>query len=111
MPFNREVHEQEQAKAWCKHTPATPCAYCQDKHDEHEWITTFAQDPHGRWLERKRALDLRAKLADVREALALAVQQGFPCCGGSDEHPPEHTQDCMIREAIAAVDALRKVAP
>lgn len=23
---------------------------------------------------------------------------GFPCCGGSDEHPPEHTQDCSTRE-------------
>lgn len=20
----------------------------------------------------------------------------FPCCGGSDEYPPEHTQDCHV---------------
>lgn len=25
----------------------------------------------------------------------------FPCCGGSDENPPEHTMDCETRQAAA----------
>lgn len=23
----------------------------------------------------------------------------FPCCGGNDEYPPEHTEDCETRHA------------
>jgi hypothetical protein len=29
---------------------------------------------------------------------ALVGAPSFPCCGGSDEHPPAHTQDCSTRE-------------
>ena len=25
----------------------------------------------------------------------------FLCCGGSDEHPPEHTRDCPDRDDVA----------
>lgn len=33
----------------------------------------------------------------------------FPCCGGSDERPPEHTQDCSTRAgAIALVERVRE---
>ena len=28
----------------------------------------------------------------------------FPCCGGSDEHPPQHTQDCDMRPAPPAAE-------
>jgi hypothetical protein len=63
------------SKAWCKHTPDSPCPYCQDKHDEREWITTFAADPHGRWLERKRAVELRTMLEEANATIALANKE------------------------------------
>lgn len=30
----------------------------------------------------------------VGRAGRCSVAAAFPCCGGSDEHPPKHTQDC-----------------
>lgn len=31
--------------------------------------------------------------------LAAPVRNDFPCCGGSDEDPPECTQDCITRQS------------
>ena len=33
---------------------------------------------------------------DAIRALAPAAPMDFPCCGGSDEDPPQHTQDCSV---------------
>jgi hypothetical protein len=41
---------------------------------------------------------------------ALAAAGAFPCCGGSDEHPPEHTQDCVLSQARAITEADRGLA-
>jgi hypothetical protein len=30
----------------------------------------------------------------TRVCLPSSLPKGFSCCGGTDEHPPEHTQDC-----------------
>jgi hypothetical protein len=38
-----------------------------------------------------------AKVA-LRLGVPLDGGEGFPCCGGSDETPPEHTQDCHTRQ-------------
>lgn len=35
----------------------------------------------------------------------LERASGFDCCGGSDEHPPEHTQDCSSRQESERVCA------
>jgi hypothetical protein len=42
---------------YCRHRASNdgnPCASCLDKRAEHEWITTFANDPFARWREHKR---------------------------------------------------------
>lgn len=41
-----------------------------------------------------------------RRGLAVGLKctcdgSAFKCCGGTDEHPPEHTQDCATRAAPA----------
>lgn len=38
-----------------------------------------------------------AKAQAKRERRAAKRSPSFLCCGGSDEHPPEHTQDCPDR--------------
>jgi hypothetical protein len=45
------------------------------------------------WRRRVRLLD------------AWPPEESFACCGGTDEHPPEHAQDC----ATTVVDAVRIV--
>lgn len=42
---------------------------------------------------------------DLMMALRGALEHGgFPCCGGSDEHPPEHTQDCETLALAATAE-------
>lgn len=38
------------------------------------------------------------EVANIRRASGRDAYARFSaCCGGSDEHPPEHTQDCGLR--------------
>jgi hypothetical protein len=41
---------------------------------------------------------IAADIADARREEAIEAQQRmFPCCGGNDESPAEHTMDCETR--------------
>lgn len=63
-------------KAWCKHTPETPCAYCQDKHDEHQWAMNISTRLHDYWLERKQHLaKIESQQAAVIKAAGMILTQ------------------------------------
>jgi hypothetical protein len=53
---------------------------------------------------------IAAAIADARREGAIEAQQRmFPCCGGNDEAPAEHTMDCEhTASRLAELDAARR---
>lgn len=91
------------SQAWCKHTPDNPCAYCQDKHDEREWVVNFAMKFPDYWIERKRHLAelsrLRSLVSEQGEELGLLRDVYYYACFATDCHSGAMP---MLQDALKA---------
>lgn len=86
-------------KAWCKHTPESPCARCQDKHDEHEWIVSL--DPFAAWAERRRHL---AELRQLRERMRENETDKWIDLHAKAVQENAHLRD-VVAKLVAAIDS------
>jgi hypothetical protein len=63
-------------------------------------------------VEQERAMRdlIAASIAEAKREGAIEAQQRmFPCCGGNDESPAEHTMDCEhTARRLAELDAARR---